>query len=586
MKTPRRIVICGHVDHGKSTLLGRLLTDTGQVFEERVAKVQRLCQKNNQAFEYAFLLDAFAEEQGQGITIDKTEITWRHQGADFLFIDTPGHKEFLKNMVSGASTAEAAIMLLDAQEGVREQFRRHARILKLLGIQSVIVAINKMDLVAYAQASFQALEAQVRAIVPDATVLPLAAFHGENLLTPPAHMPWYQGPTLTQALLNLPATQDAVGPTRFSLQGVYKFDHRRIYAGPLESGALKVGDTIHFLPSGSHSKIKTLESWQSDPPSEARAFSSIGFTLEDPLYLERGEIGFTDLTEAPTLTHRLKAALVWTGPGQLTRGQQYQLKLAHQSVTALVETLHEEESALTAEFKLTRPLACDAFSDVAPTGRFVLVENHQVRGGGIILNPNTVEVFQEAHALTAQERSKLYGHKGAVVWLTGLSGAGKSTLARALEARLALERVHTLVLDGDNLRHGLNRDLGFTPEDRRENIRRTAEVARLSADAGMVTIAALISPLRADRQQARALMGDVPFLEVFLDCPLSECERRDSKGLYRKARRGEIKGFTGIDAAYEAPEHAELVLDTKALSVAQALEQVLALLRTSRVLSP
>lgn len=609
-----RIVIAGHVDHGKSTLVGRLLSDTGQIFPERMEKVKKICESSGKRFEFAFLLDAFEEEQSQGITIDKTEIPWKFEGSEFLIIDTPGHKEFLKNMISGASTAEVALIMLDALEGVREQFKRHAYIVGMLGIKNIIVVINKMDLITYDEKKFKSLEKEAREIFTElkikaSAIIPVSAFAGENLLAKSSLMPWYKGPHLAGTIVA--ASKNSVvenANLRFSLQDVYKFDENRIYAGKIESGSLSVGDTIKFLPSGSSSKIKTIESWNTAvPPMKAAAGTSVGFTLVDPLFLERGEIGFSEKSSAPTVTHQMHASLFWMSNKQLELGKNYKFKMLTQETDCKIESIFsvfnpanynnvtnaetltlEPNEAAEVIIKFQKNIVCDAFADSENTGRFVLLDDHRIVGGGVVIVANTVNVFREKSQLTSVERSLRFGHQGAVLWLTGLSGAGKSTIAKMLEKRLFELNAHSIVLDGDNLRKGICRDLGFSDEDRKENIRRTAEVAKLIAESGAVSIAALISPFKSDRSMVRKLMTEsespVRFLEIFVNCSLEECERRDTKGLYKKARKGEILGFTGISSEYQAPLSAEITIDSHKLSPEASVEKILQFMQKEKIL--
>lgn len=607
-----KIVIVGHVDHGKSTLVGRLLSDTGQVFPERVEKVKNICEQNGKKFEFAFLLDAFEEEQKEGITIDKTEIPWVHEGKEFLIIDTPGHKEFLKNMISGASTAETALIMLDAHEGIKEQFKRHSYIVSMLGIQNVIVVINKMDLVNWSENHFARLRADVDRIykemkIDPSEVLPVSAFLGENLLQKSDKLSWYKGPTLAQALIQTTKRiKNKKNNLRFSLQDVYKFDEKRIYAGKIESGCIAIGDEIKFLPSGSISRIRSIEGWNhSVPLLTAEEGASTGFTLEDPLFLERGEIGFKVKEQAPVATFQVHASIFWMGTKPLTSGKNYKFKMATQETDCKIESIFNVFSPQTFDdeiqkkseslkldngeageiiIKFQKNIVCDNFKDFPNTGRFVLLDDYRIVGGGVILSSNTIQVFREKSELTSQERALHYGHKGAVLWLTGLSGAGKSTIAKTLEKKLFLQNAHMIVLDGDNLRKGVCRDLGFSAEDRKENIRRTGEMAKLLADSGLIAVAALISPFTSDREMVKTLMGETTFIEIFVDCPLEECEKRDSKGLYKKARAGEIKGFTGIDSTYEAPVHPDILINSKKFTPDEAVDEILTYLSRQKIL--
>lgn len=609
----RKIVIAGHVDHGKSTLVGRLLSDTNQVFPERVAKVKNICEQNGKKFEFAFLLDAFEEEQKEGITIDKTEIPWVYKGKEFLIIDTPGHKEFLKNMISGASTAETALIMLDAEEGIKEQFKRHSYIVGMLGIKNIIVVLNKMDLIQYSEEKFKKIESQVLKIYSDlnikaSKIIPVSAFLGENLLTKSDKLKWYKGLTLADALIEVSAhTTTLKTDLRFSLQDVYKFDEKRIYAGKIESGSLSIGDEIKFLPSGSVSKIRSIESWNTPTPVlTAGAGASTGFTLHDPLFLERGEIGYKVTENAPVVTFQAHASLFWMSSAPLEPKKTYKFKMATQEVDCKIENIFSvfnpqtfnDETPKANEslrmdngeageiiIKFQKNIVCDSFNDYPNTGRFVLLDNHRIVGGGVILAANTIHVFKESSELTTLERAKHYGHEGAILWLTGLSGAGKSTIAKQLEKKLFLMNAKTLILDGDNIRKGLCRDLGFSDEDRKENIRRTGAVAKLVADSGSLVIAALISPFSSDRDLVKSQMEGTKFFEIYIKCPLEECERRDKKGLYKKARAGEIKGFTGIDSDYEVPEKPQLIIDSDKLNPDESVETIMQFLKQQRILT-
>lgn len=607
-----RVVIAGHVDHGKSTLVGRLLSDTNQVFPERVAKVKNICEQSGKKFEFAFLLDAFEEEQKEGITIDKTEIPWVYKGKEFLIIDTPGHKEFLKNMISGASTAEVALIMLDAQEGIREQFKRHSYIIGMLGIKNILVIVNKMDLVNYDEGHFKKIEREARDIFSElkikaSHIVPVSAFLGENLLEKSSKLDWYKGPPLADALLDLVGRPKRTSKSlRFSLQDVYKFDEKRIYAGKIESGSLAVGDEVKFFPSGSVSKIKSIETWNAPALTQVSEGASVGFTLEDPLFLERGEIAAKKNETAPAVTFQIHASLFWMGQRPLTKRKNYKFKMATQECECKIESIFsvfnpqtfddqkkqsknesaqlEKAEAAEVIIKFQKNIVCDNFSEFENTGRFVLLEDHRIVGGGVILSSNTIQVFKESSELSYEERSIHYGHKGAVLWLTGLSGAGKSTIAKNLEKKLFHMNAHTIVLDGDNLRKGICRDLGFSAEDRKENIRRAGDIAKLIADSGTLAIAALISPFRSDREMVKSQMGETSFLEIFINCPIEECERRDAKGLYKKARAGELKGFTGIDSEYEAPVKPDLIIESDNLSPEQAVEKILELLVEKNIL--
>jgi bifunctional enzyme CysN/CysC len=598
-----RVAVAGHVDHGKSTLIGRLLNDSGQVREDRFNKVQDLCRSSGRRFEFAFLLDALEEEQQQGITIDVTEVPWVWGGREYTLIDTPGHREFLKNMVGGASRADAALLVVDVDEGLKTQFQRQVAVMALLGVPRILVSINKMDLVGWSQDEFRRRELQIEKLFAQAglrtpQVVPVGAWAGANIVNRAAEMPWYKGPTLAQALADLPPAADrAARPLRFPLQDVYKADDRRIYVGRVESGRLRVGDRLRFAPSGRESVVKSLEGFTYG--DTAVAGDAVGITLEDPLFLERGELGFPP-AEAPRVSRTLTADVFWLSPRPLRTGQDFGFRCAGAELNAQVEAIESVldpetlglQSAAALEsgaigrirLSLDKALAHDFFTEHEATGRFVLIDDFRVAGGGRILADKRAYLSTEVSEVSRVERERRAGHPGFVVWTTGLSGAGKSTVTRELERRLFSMGVNAFILDGDNVRQGLCRDLGFSAADRSENIRRVAEVARLMSEAGVVVLTAFLSPYRADREEARRIVGTERFIEVFLDCPLEECERRDPKSLYRRARQGEVAQFTGLSAPYEPPVHPDLRLRTDQLTPPAAVERILAALTEKHLL--
>jgi len=616
-----RIVVVGHVDHGKSTLIGRLLADTDSLPEGKLAAVEKACREEGMPLEYAFLLDALLEEQAQNITIDTTRIEFRHQGRAFQIIDAPGHREFIKNMVTGAAAADEAILLIDAKEGLKEQTRRHGLLLSLLGVGRVIVAVNKMDLVGWQETRFRELEKEIREYlgglkIPPREVIPISAREGSQVKNPdPKNLGWFRGPTLLAALLaGSPGgggTGDAQGPLRFVVQDVYRFDDRRVIAGRVESGTLRRGDSLVFFPDRKSSRVKTIEAWaEPEGVKELGPGRAAAVTLEEQIFVERGHVGSHE-EHPPVESREVRARIFWLDPEPLRLQAPVQLRLATQNVEARLvaidrvvdaEKLEQKSGAReevgrfeVAEVRIRcrRPLVYDAHDRVESLGRFALQQGPRLGGGGIILTAEyparlaravTGEHLTWTEGRVSQEaRAAHFGHEGAVIWLTGLSGSGKSTLAVALESLLFRRGIASMILDGDNLRHGLCADLGFSLEHRAENIRRAGEVAKLMAESGLVVISSLISPLRKERQAVRGACkaSGVNFSEIFINAPLGECEKRDPRGLYRKARAGEIKGFTGIDSPYEEPESPDLVLRTDRekvdVSVAQLLQHVLGL---------
>ena len=616
-----RVVFVGHVDHGKSTLIGRILHDTGSLPEGKIEEIKKTCAAEGMEFEFAFLLDALLEEQKQNVTIDTTEIPFRTARRRYAIIDAPGHKEFLKNMITGASRAEAAILVIGADEGVREQSRRHAYLLSMLGIRNVIVVVNKMDLVDYSEKRFRAIEQDYRKFLRELgldtrTFIPASAKHGENVVRASMKMKWYCAANVLEALdLLEPQKRDADLPLRFCVQDVYRFDGRRIVAGRIETGTLRVGDQLVFSPANKSSMVAAIERWNEPvtPNAFGVADDSIGITLTEQIFVERGYVA-SHQDETPVETNRFHADLFWIVRDPLRVGRLYDLRLATQHVKCQIVSIEHVTDSSTLEatsdgreqlerneigrvtIQTRAPLVIDNHDRIPNLGRFVIIDDGQICGGGTIFGgvytdrtvAKSKNIFWTEEKITARERAMRTGHRGAVVWLTGLSGAGKSTIAQSIERDLFHRGMNTYVLDGDNIRHGLNSNLGFSPDDRVENIRRVSEVAKLMADAGTVVITAFISPYRMDRRRAReiALEGNAEFIEVFVDAPLEVCEARDPKNLYKKARAGEIREFTGIDAPYEAPEDAEIVVYTDRQtvdeSVATILEQLLPRLRDYR----
>jgi bifunctional enzyme CysN/CysC len=612
-----RVVFVGHVDHGKSTLIGRILHDTGSLPEGKVDEITKACAAEGMEFEFAFLLDALLEEQKQNVTIDTTEIPFRTARRRYAIIDAPGHKEFLKNMITGASRADAAILVISADEGVREQSRRHAYLLSMLGVKHVIVVVNKMDLVDYSEKRFREIEQEYRKFLSELgldarTFVPASAKEGENVARASMKMKWYCAASVLEALDLLgPQERDIDLPLRFCVQDVYRFDGRRIIAGRIETGTLRVGDQLVFSPANKSSVVATIERWNARENNvPAVAGDSTGITLSEQIFVERGYVASRE-NETPIEANRFHADLFWIVREPLRVGHLYNLRLATQDVKCEVVSIERVMDSSTLESKSdgreqlerneigrltiqTRGrLVIDNHERIPNLGRFVIIDDGQICGGGTIFGgvytdrtvTKSKNIFWTEGKITAHARATRSGHRGAVIWLTGLSGAGKSTIAQALERELFQRAMQTYVLDGDNIRHGLNSNLGFAPDDRVENIRRVSEVAKLMADAGTVVITAFISPYRMDRSRAReiALEGNAEFIEVFVDAPLAVCERRDPKNLYKKARAGQIREFTGIDAPYEAPEDPEIVVHTDRQSVdesvATILEQLLPRLR-------
>jgi bifunctional enzyme CysN/CysC len=603
---PLALVLAGHVDHGKSSLLGRLLFELDLLPAGKAEELAALSARRGMPLEWSFVLDGFQAERDQAITLDTTRVRVRTPHREFVVIDAPGHKELLKNMIGGASAASAALLVLDAQAGSEEQTLRHAYLLKLLGIRELVVAVNKMDLVGYAEAVFKAREGEVASALerigfrPPA-IVPASARDGANLREPSPMLAWYRGPTLVAALEALPARRpERALPLRLAVQDVYKFDARRVIAGRVESGRLAVGDEIVFSPSARSAKVAALLAWPDAAPAAVGAGDNASVVLDRPLVVERGDIA-SHHDRAPKLTAVVDAEIFWLAATPLVAGRELTLQLATRAVGATVQairhridvaTLEQQPAAAIAATEVARVtirakelLALDDFVVLPVTGRFVLRDGFVTVGGGIIdasgypdqraMPALLRELTPTQHHVNEVERAKRFGHAGAVVWLTGLSASGKSTLAMTLERRLFDAGYATFVLDGDNVRRGLNANLGFSPEDRQENIRRVGETAALFAEAGFICITAFISPYRDDRRRARGAVTSRRFFEVYVKADLAACEARDPKGLYRRARQGELKDFTGIGSPYEDPVSPDLVIDTTKHDVAACVEQLL-----------
>ena len=606
-----RLVVVGHVDHGKSTLIGRLLLDTGSLLEGKYEQLVAVAARRGVPFELANLTDALQAERDQNVTIDTAQIWFRSARREYVLIDAPGHREFVRNMVTGAATADAALLVVDATEGVQEQSRRHGHLLKLLGVTQVAVIVNKLDSVNFSSSAFAKTAAEYNEFLSRIGIhagasVPTSAMHGDNVVSRSRNTPWYDGPLVLDVLDTFhAATADAHAPLRLPIQDVYRFDTRRIIVGRVESGTVTVGDRLLFLPSGKQATVKTIERWNAEENAPGVAGDAIGLTIAEQLFLARGEVA-SKLHDAPTHTREFTARLFWLGRRPLVKGRTYKCKLATQEWEG--EVLHIDnvvdastlepsgtDDTVTADcvadvtIRSQDSIVVDLFSLVPALGRFVVVDELEVCGGGIVLSsvdsdatiavPASANIVRSIGQVSRDERYARDGHTGAVVWFTGLSAAGKTTLAYALERELFNIGCHPFVLDGDNLRFGLTADLGFSAVDRRENIRRVSEVARLFAQAGVIVITAFISPYHSDRERARRIVEqdalDLLFVEVYVSTPLEVCEARDPKHLYAKARAGEIQEFTGISAPFEVPQHPDVVIDTSMVSPEEAVVALL-----------
>jgi bifunctional enzyme CysN/CysC len=606
-----RIVIVGHVDHGKSTLVGRLLHETGSLPEGKLEMLKAVSARRGMPFEWSFLLDALQTERDQGITIDTTQIRFRTHSRDVVLIDAPGHAEFLRNMITGASQADGAVLIIDALEGVRDQTRRHGYLLHLLGIKQVAIVVNKMDRVDFSASRFKEISDEISAhliglgVTPSA-VIPISARDGDGVAERTPRIGWYRGPSVVEALDALePARPLEALALRLPVQAIYKFDDRRIVAGRIESGHLGTGDEIVIMPAGKIARIKSVESWPATPLGGSHgAGRSVGITLDRELFIERGDV-IAHIGATPRDTRRLRARIFWLHDKPLAKGDQILIRLGTRESRAHVvaiekavdpgELSNAETKSIARnhvgeiDISLAQPVAADPYHDNPRTGRLVIEVNGRIAGGGLVLSVDAgqravpIDIVPVESALRPEERSARYRHNGAVIWLTGLPGSGKSTLARALERRLFGNGGSPILLDGDTLRAGLNGDLGFSAQDRSENIRRLAEVATHLARNGHIAIVAAVSPSAEDRAAARRI-ADTAFREIYVATPAEVCESRDPKGHYAKARAGTLQSFTGIGNDYQPPARCELRIDTSVRTVADATEEIERMLAETGIL--
>ncbi|MEP7184118.1 MAG: adenylyl-sulfate kinase [Betaproteobacteria bacterium] len=604
---PLAICLAGHVDHGKSSLLGRMLHELDLLPDGKVAALEAASAHRGVPLEWSFALDSFQLERDQAITLDTTRVRVRTPRREVIVIDAPGHRELVRNLVTGAADTTAALLVVDAQSGAEAQTRAHAALLRLLGIRDFVVAVNKMDLLAWDEARFVGRRDEIAATLAPLgvvvhAIVPVSARDGGNLVHPAAAT-WYDGPTLVGALEALPEVPPLAvdAPLRQPVQDVYREGTTRTIAGRIVQGTLRAGDEVIVMPSGERVHVATLVGWPA-PPESAVAGDNVALTFAEPVIAERGDL-LCAPGEPARLTPVFDADIFWLGLEPLAIGRRLELRVGARAVEVRVAAIQHalDVDRLVPRAADTIPpnglgrvtlrcavaVAVDDATTCIGTGRFVLADGGVIFGGGVIdasrypdqrrvRQPTSTNLTAVSHRIAAAERLARAGHAGAVVWLTGLSGAGKSTLAMALERRLFDRGWGAYTIDGDNVRTGLNSDLGFSPKDRQENIRRVGEVAALFADAGLICVTAFISPFRDDRQQARTAAGGRRFYEVHVHSDLAVCELRDPKGLYKKARAGELKGMTGIDSPYEPPETPDLVVDTGHANEAACVEQLVA----------
>ncbi len=612
-KSLLRFITCGSVDDGKSTLIGRLLYESKMLFEDQLEALEADSKKmgtQGEQLDFALLVDGLTAEREQGITID---VAYRFFSTDvrkFIVADTPGHEQYTRNMVTGASTADVAVLMVDARKGILTQTRRHSFLVSLIGIRNVIVAINKMDLVDYSEKTYNSICEDYATFarklgIENITYIPMSAFKGDNITEPSDNTPWYHGPTLMAFLETVQIDEERLQkkPFRLPVQWVNRpnLDFRG-FAGTISSGVIKAGDPIRVAPSGRTSKVARIVTADGDL-EHAVAGQSVTLTLADEVDISRGDV-LSGTDAPPECADQFEATIVWMHDDALLPGRGYLLKLGARTVNAQIgevkyqvdvnsmEHLAAKQLSLNAigvcTVSLDRQVAFDPYTENRDTGGFILIDrmtNNTVGAGMLHFALRRSQNIHLQHVdVDKAARSALKGQKACVLWFTGFSGAGKSAIANALEKRLASMGRHTYLLDGDNVRHGLNKDLGFTDADRVENIRRVGEVCKLMVDAGLIVLTAFISPFKAERRMARGLLADGEFVEVYIDTPLEIAEQRDPKGLYKKARRGELEHFTGISSPYEVPEDPEIRIDTTQLSIDDAADAVINALREKGVL--
>jgi bifunctional enzyme CysN/CysC len=614
-KSLLRFITCGSVDDGKSTLIGRLLYDSKMIFEDQLAALEADSKRvgtQGQEIDFALLVDGLAAEREQGITIDVAYRFFATDRRKFIVADTPGHEQYTRNMVTGASTADLAVILIDARKGVLTQTRRHSYLVKLIGIRHVVLAINKMDLVGYDRAVFDRIVADYRAFadsigIADFLPIPISGLRGDNITGRSEATPWYQGPPLLEHLETVEIGDDpaSTGPFRMPVQWVNRpnLDFRG-FSGLIAGGSVAPGDPVRVLPSGRTTTVARIVTFDGDLP-RAQTGQSVTLTLADEVDCSRGDV-IAAADAPPQVADQFETTIIWMADEEMLPGRPYWLKLGTQTVTATVQPPKYQVNVNTMEhlaartlglnaigianLSTDRPLVFEPYENSRDLGGFILIDkltNGTVAAGLIHfalrraqnVHWQAIDIDREAHARQKGQRPRL-------LWFTGLSGSGKSTIANLVEKKLYALGKHSFLLDGDNVRHGLNKDLGFTDADRVENIRRVGEVAKLMTDAGLIVLAAFISPFRAERDMVRAMLPEGEFIEIFVDTPLAEAEKRDVKGLYKKARAGELKNFTGIDSPYEPPAKPEIVIDTTTMSPDDAAEHIVARILWGRAALP
>ena len=602
-KSLLRFITCGSVDDGKSTLIGRLLYESKMIFEDQLTALEQDSKKvgtQGENIDFALLVDGLAAEREQGITIDVAYRFFATEHRKFIVADTPGHEQYTRNMATGASTADLAVLLIDARQGVLTQTKRHAFIASQLGVRHVVLAVNKMDLVDYSENDFNEIAEDFKAFaaqldIPNLHAIPVSALVGDNVVDGSRFMPWYEGPSLLGYLegVDVEAEEPSL-PFRMPVQWVNRPDlDFRGYAGRIAGGIIRPGDDIRVLPSGKQSKIARIVTMDSDL-DEAVSGQSVTLTLADEIDISRGDVIATSETP-PEISDQFDTTIIWLSEEPMLPGRSYRMKTSSRLVSATVNAPKHKTNVNTLQklpaktlqlneignctLAVDRPIAFDSYAENRQSGSFILIDRmtNNTVGMGMINFPlrRAANIHWQNLDINKAANAEQKGQNPAVLWFTGLSGSGKSTIANEVQRRLYASGRHSFILDGDNVRHGLNRDLGFTDADRVENIRRVAEVSKLMVEAGLIALVSFISPFRAERELARNLMEEGEFIEIFVNTPLSVTETRDPKGLYKKARAGNLKNFTGIDSPYEAPENPEIEINTAEMSVEDAAERVI-----------
>ena len=599
-----KVVIVGHVDHGKSSFIGRFLFDVGEVQKEKYEELKRASERRGSDFEFAFLLDALQDERDQGITIDTTRIFFKTSLRKYVFIDAPGHKEFIRNMITGASSADIAILIVDVHEGIKQQTKKHAYLLKLLGVENIITLFNKMDKVNYSEEKYIKTKKELNKYLDEIEInchssIPISSKIGDNIVSSSSNMNWYSGPIFINVLDNYRVSENKISDfIRFPVQDIYKIGEKRVIVGRIESGKITRGTKLIFLPSNEKVEVKSIEVWPK-AQKEHVVGDCIGITLSEQIFVDKGNLA-ADTAFPPKLTNRFESSVFWLSEKKISHKKKYLMKINtgeyEVSINRIKKVIDTESLNVKKSIAVNKNDVCelvihssqlipmDDYSFNKTTARFCLLDNEEIVAGGIVDLKNYPDqreakesqkrnIIPENYSVTEIDRSIRFNHRPGIIWLTGLSGSGKSTIAKNVEKRLFKRNINVFTLDGDNLRIGLNKNLAFSPEDRTENIRRTAEVAKLFTQAGFIVLVSLISPYRSERKKARDIRSEF-FREIYIKASIDVCSKRDVKGLYAKAISGEIKNFTGISSPYEEPEKPDLVINTSKEKVEESVTKL------------